>query len=80
MLRTVLTVLFIIVCVALCVIILAQKGRDSGIGGLTGSSSSGDTYWSKNKGRSREGMMILLTRIFAVSAIVLAAVLNISRF
>ena len=48
MLRTVLTVIFIIVCVALCVIILAQKGRDQGIGGLTGSSSSGDTYWSKN--------------------------------
>ena len=80
MLRTVLTVIFIIVCVALCVIILAQKGRDQGIGGLTGSSSSGDTYWSKNKGRSREGMMILLTRIFSVAAIVLAAVLNISKF
>ena len=77
--RIALTVVFIIVCVALCIIILAQKGRDSGIGGLTGSSSSGDTYWSKNKGRSREGMMVLLTRIFAVTAIILAAILNISR-
>ena len=77
--RIALTVVFIIVCIALCIIILAQKGRDSGIGGLTGSSSSGDTYWSKNKGRSREGMMVLLTRIFAVTAIILAAILNIPR-
>ena len=77
--RIALTVIFIIVCVALCIIILAQKGRDSGIGGLTGSSSSGDTYWSKNKGRSREGMMVLLTRIFAVTAIILAAILNIPK-
>ncbi len=77
--RIALTVVFIIVCIALCIIILAQKGRDSGIGGLTGSSSSGDTYWSKNKGRSREGMMVLLTRIFAVTAIILAAILNIPK-
>ncbi|MBR1471342.1 MAG: preprotein translocase subunit SecG [Lachnospiraceae bacterium] len=80
MVRTVLTVIFFIVCVALCILILAQKGRDSGIGGLTGSSSSSDTYWAKNKGRSREGMMILWTRILAIAAVILVAVLNISRF
>ncbi|MBR3306066.1 MAG: preprotein translocase subunit SecG [Lachnospiraceae bacterium] len=77
MLRSILTILFILVCVALCVIVLMQKGRDSGISGLTGG-SSGDTYWSKNKSRSREGMMIMLTRVFSVAAILLAAVLNIS--
>ncbi len=73
--RMFLTILFIIVCIALCVVVLMQKGRDSGISGLTGGSS--DTYWSKNKARSREGMMILLTRVLSVVAIVIAAVLNI---
>ncbi len=78
MLRTILTILFIIVCFALCVVVLMQKGRDSGIGALSGNSS--DTFWGKNKGRSREGMMILITRLLAIAAIILAAVLNITRF
>ena len=77
--RTALTIVFIIVCIALCVVVLMQKGRDSGISGLTGGSSS-DTYWDKNKGRSREGMVLLLTRVLSVAAILLAAVLNITVF
>ncbi len=75
MIRTILMVLFIIVCVALCIVVLMQKGRDSGIGGLTGGSS--DTYWSKNKARSREGMMIMVTRVLTIVALILACVLNI---
>ena len=79
MLRTILVILFIIVCIALCAVVLMQKGRDSGISGLTGGSSS-DTYWDKNKGRSREGMILMLTRVLSVVAILLAAVLNITVF
>ena len=75
MLRTILMVLFIIVCVALCIVVLMQKGRDSGIGGLTGGSS--DTYWSKNKARSREGMMIMVTRVLTIVALLLACALNV---
>ncbi len=75
--RIFLTILFIIDCIALCAIVLMQKGRESGIGGLTGGSS--DTYWSKNKSRSREGMMLLLTRVFAVVGLVLVLLLNMSR-
>lgn len=75
--RTFLLILFIIDCIALCVIVLMQKGRDSGIGGLTGGSS--DTYWSKNKGRSREGMMLMLTRVFSAVGLVLVILLNMSR-
>ena len=77
MLRLVLKVIFAIVCIALIVVVLMQKGRDSGLGALTGSS---DSYWSKNKGRSREGMMIMATRVLAIIALILTAVLNITRF
>jgi len=77
MLRLVLKVIFAIVCIALVIVVLMQKGRDSGLGALTGSS---DTYWSKNKGRSREGMMIIATRALAIIALILTAVLNITRF
>ncbi len=76
--RTALTILFIMVCIALCVVVLMQKGRDSGISGLTGGSS--DTYWDKNKSRSREGRVLMITRVLSIAAILLAAVLNISAF
>ena len=77
--RTALTIVFIIVCVALCVVVLMQKGRDSGISGLTGGSSS-DTYWDKNKSHSLEGRMMLITRVLTVSFFILALALNVSSF
>ncbi len=77
MLRTVLTILFIIVSVALSIIVLMQEGKSAGLGAISGAAES---YWGKNKGRSMEGTLVKITRILAISFIVLAAVLNISRF
>ena len=77
MLRTILVILFIIVCIALCAVVLMQKGRDSGLGALAGSS---DTYWDKNKSHSLEGRMLLITRVLTVSFFVLALALNVSSF
>lgn len=75
MLRTILVILFIIVCIALAAVVLMQKGRDSGLGALAGSS---DTYWDKNKSHSLEGRMMLITRVLTVSFFVLALLLNAS--
>jgi preprotein translocase subunit SecG len=52
-----------------------QKGRDSGLGALAGSS---DTYWDKNKSHSLEGRMMLITRVLTVSFFILALALNVS--
>lgn len=77
MIKTVLDIIFVIVCIALTIIVLMQEGKSAG---LTGSlSGMTDTYWSKNKGRSVEGTLEKVTKILAVLLIVLAAVLN-SRF
>lgn len=73
--RIFLTVVFILVCIALTVIVLAQQGKDAGLGALAG---SGDSYWSKNKSRSMEGKLVKLTRILAAAFIVLAVVLNLN--
>lgn len=77
MLRTVLTIIFIIVCIALSVIVLLQEGKSAGLGAISGAA---ETYWGKNKSRSMEGTLVKITRWLAVAFIVLAAVLNISRF
>lgn len=76
-LRIVLTVIFVIVCIALTVIVLLQEGKSAGLGAISGAA---ETYWGKNKGRSMEGTLVKVTKFLAIAFIVLAAVLNISKF
>lgn len=76
-LRAILTTVFILDCAALVVLVLMQEGKSAGLGAISGSS---DTYWGKNKGRSREANLAKGTKILAILFIVLAAVLNINRF
>ena len=56
------------------VLILMQEGKSNGLGAIAGSS---DTYWSKNKGRSMEGMLVKVTRILVIVFMILSCVLHI---
>lgn len=76
-LRLILTIVFIIVCIALTVLVLMQEGKSAGLGAISGAAES---YWGKNKGRSMEGLLVKLTTALAVAFIVIAAVLNINAF
>ena len=76
--KTALTVVFLIVCVLICIIVLAQEAKDNGLGSLAGGAAAGETYWSKNKGRSMEGTLVWLTRVLAAAFIILSVVLNMS--
>ena len=76
-LKIVLTIIFIIVCIALIVLVLMQEGKSAGLGTISGAA---ETYWGKNKGRSMEGLLVRLTKILAVAFIVLAIVLNLGIF
>lgn len=75
--RTILTILFAIDSIALIVVVLMQQGKDRGLGAISGM-NTGDTYWGRNKGRSKEGKLVLITRIAAVVFILLALALNMS--
>ena len=77
MLRIILTILFILVCVALAILVLLQEGKSAGLGAISGAA---ETYWGKNKGRSMDGMLVNITRWLAVAFILLSVVLNISKF
>lgn len=72
-LRTILTVIFVIVCIALTVLVLMQEGKSQGLGSISGMA---DTYWGKNKGRSMEGALVKITTGLAVAFMVLAIILN----
>jgi len=76
-LRMILTIVFIIVCIALAAIVLLQEGKSAGLGVISGAA---ETYWGKNKGRSMEGKLVKITRILAISFMILAIVLNLNVF
>ena len=76
-LKVILTVIFIIVCIAITILVLMQEGKSQGLGAISGAAES---YWGKNKGRSMEGMLVKLTKICAVLFILLAIVLNMNVF
>lgn len=76
-LKIVLTIIFVIDCIALAAIILLQEGKSAGLGTISGAA---DTYWGQNKGRSMEGALVKVTRILAILFIVLAVVLNLGIF
>lgn len=72
--KTALTVVFIILCVALVVMILMQEGKQAGFGASV-LSGSNDGYWSKIKSRSKEGKLVRYTTIGIILFFGLAIVL-----
>ena len=76
--RLIVTLIYVAVCIGLVVIVLMQEGKSAGLTGAI--NGVADTYWGKNKGRSREANLVRLTKILAILFIVLAAVLNINKF
>ena len=60
MIKTILTIIFIIICVFL----------SGSIGGMA------DSYWGRNKSRSMEGKLEKLTKYAAILWLILALVLN----
>ena len=72
-LNTIITIIFILVCLTLIVLVLLQEGKSAGLGAISGAAES---YWGKNKGRSMEGTLVKLTKICAILFMVIAAILN----
>ena len=73
-LKTIVEVVFIIVCIFLTVVILLQEGKQAGLTGAI--SGAAESYWGKNKGRSMEGVLVKVTRVGVILFLVLAAVLD----
>ncbi|BBF41957.1 preprotein translocase subunit SecG [Lachnospiraceae bacterium KM106-2] len=74
-LNVVLTILYVVICVAIVVVVLMQEGKSAGLGVISGAA---DTYWGKNKGRSAEGFLVKATIALSTAFIVLSVVLSLS--
>jgi len=76
-LKTALTIVFLVISIILAIIVMMQEGKG---GGLTTTISGGsDTYWSKNKGKSKEAILKKVTIVFGIAYMLLALVLS-SKF
>lgn len=74
MLKIILTIVFVLICIALTIIVLLQEGKSAGLGAVGGIA---DTYWGKNKGRSIEGNLEKFTKFAAAAVLILALALNV---
>ncbi|MCL2797806.1 MAG: preprotein translocase subunit SecG [Firmicutes bacterium] len=74
--RIVLAVLLVLVCLGLLVTVLMTPSQGYGIGALTGQAT--DTYYSKHKKQSLEGLIKKLTVIFGICAAVLSILFFVS--
>ena len=62
--RLVLLILMVVLSLALILVVLFQPSNSDGMGAIAGQSS--DTFYSKNKGRSLEGIMKRLTIVLSI--------------
>ena len=72
------TIVYIVIALLLTVIVLFQKGKDPRSSAVMG--GSGDTFFSKNKSNTRDGLLEKLTAVFAVLFIILSVVLSLKFF
>ena len=76
--RIAITAVLVLISIALTIIILFQEGKSAGLGSLSGQNS--DSYWMKNKSRSKEGRIVLITTLMVIGFFVICTFLNIQRF
>ena len=76
--KVLLSIIYVVLGIAISVVILMQEGKSNGLGSAIGGMA--DSYWSKNKGRSMEGMLVKVTRVLLALFLIISAVLTIGRF
>ena len=75
-LKNVVTIVYVINCLILIVIALMQSKDDEGASGaVVGGASS--SFYEKNKGRTKEGMLKKWTIILGIAFVILTIVLGI---
>ncbi|HPY44071.1 MAG TPA: preprotein translocase subunit SecG [Clostridia bacterium] len=72
--QIVFTVLLLISSLVLIISVLLQKGDAEGVGALTGGSNM-DSFFGKNKAKTAEGRLAMLTKASAIAFVVLGLVM-----
>ena len=62
MARTLVTIIFMLICLVMIIVVMMQESKNSGFGALSGQVDS-DSYVRKNRGRTKEGKLERITAI-----------------
>ena len=68
----ILGIVLILLSVAIIVLVLLQEGESAGLSGAI--AGGAETFFGKNKSRTMESKLVLITKIIAISFFVLALV------
>ena len=68
----ILGIVLILLSVAIIVLVLLQEGKSAGLSGAI--AGGAETFFGKNKSRTMESKLVLITKIMAISFFVLALV------
>lgn len=68
----ILGIVLILLSVAIIVLVLLQEGKSDGLSGAI--AGGAETFFGKNKSRTMESKLVLITKIIAISFFVLALV------
>lgn len=68
----ILGIVLILLSIAIIVLVLLQEGKSAGLSGAI--AGGAETFFGKNKSRTMESKLVLITKIIAISFFVLALV------
>ena len=71
MARTLVTIIFMLICLVMIIVVMMQESKNSGFGALSGQVDS-DSYVRKNRGRTKEGKLERITAILGFLFFVVA--------
>lgn len=72
------TIVISIASVIMIIVVCMQEGKSAGLSGSIAGGS--DTYWSRNKGRSKEGRLEKITIVVTIIFFIAAILLNVGLF
>ena len=75
--KSILTIIYAVACLAIIVLTFLQKKEQAGLSGSIVGSSSSENFYEKNKGRTKEGSLKRWTVIMGVAFAVLTIALGI---
>ena len=71
--EVVIGILMILVSVGIIVFVLMQQSRENGLSGaIAGGSANNDTFFGKNKGRTKEAQLSRFTKFLGIGFFVLS--------
>ena len=76
--KVLLSIIYVVLGIAISVVILMQEGKSNGLGSAIGGMA--DSYWSKNKGSSKQEILKKITAVLTVLFFVLALLLDSKLF